>query len=81
MCKKSTFDDTNKWYIHNPASVLENDTQELLWDFDISQKTRPHNNLQQQQQQQQQQKENLQNCGLYCPGWPQNKTEGKWKGR
>ena len=24
-------------------------------------------------------KENLQNCGLCCPGWPQNKTEGKWK--
>ena len=24
-------------------------------------------------------KVNLQNCGLCCPGWPQNKTEGKWK--
>ena len=22
---------------------------------------------------------NLQNCGLCHPGWPQNKTEGKWK--
>ena len=26
MCKKFKFDHTNKWYIHNPAPVLENDT-------------------------------------------------------
>ena len=25
----------NKWYMHNPAPVLENDTHKLLWDFDI----------------------------------------------
>ena len=25
MCKKFKFDHTNKWYMHNPASVLEND--------------------------------------------------------
>ena len=25
----------NKWYMHNPASVLENGTHKLLWDFDI----------------------------------------------
>ncbi len=24
-----------KWYIHNPAPVLENDSHKLLWDFDI----------------------------------------------
>ena len=35
MCKKSKFDHTNKWYMHNPAPVLENDTHKLLWDFDI----------------------------------------------
>ena len=35
MCKKFKFDDTNKWYMHNPASTLENDTHKLLWDFDI----------------------------------------------
>ena len=29
------FDHTNKWYMHNPANVLENDTHKLLWDFDI----------------------------------------------
>ena len=35
MCKKSKFDHTNKWYMHNPAPVLEKDTHELLRDFDI----------------------------------------------
>ena len=35
MCKKFKFDYTNKWYMHNPAPVLENDTHELIWDFDI----------------------------------------------
>ena len=30
MCKKYKFDHTNKWYMHNPASVLENDTHKLL---------------------------------------------------
>ena len=24
----------NKWYMHNPAPVLENDMHKLLWDFD-----------------------------------------------
>ena len=35
MCKKYKFDHTNKGYIHNPAPVLENDRQKLLWDFNI----------------------------------------------
>ena len=35
MCKTFKFDPTNKWYMHNPASVLENDTHKHLWDFDI----------------------------------------------
>ena len=25
----------NKWYMHNPAYVLGNDTHKLQWDFDI----------------------------------------------
>ena len=36
MCKKFKFDRTNKWNIHNPASILENDTHRLLWDNDIN---------------------------------------------
>ena len=35
MSKKFKFDHTNKWYMHNPAPVQENDTHKLLWDFDI----------------------------------------------
>ncbi len=35
MCKKFKFDHTNKWYMRNPAVVLENDTHKLLRDFDI----------------------------------------------
>ena len=67
MCKKLKFDSTNKWYMHTPASVLENDTYKLLWDFDIQtdhliSARRPHliiiNNK----------KENLQNCLLCFPG-------------
>ena len=35
MCRKFLFDHTNKWYMHNPAPVLENDWHKLLWDFNI----------------------------------------------
>ena len=35
MCKKFKFDHTTKWYIHNPAHILENDSHKLLWDFNI----------------------------------------------
>ena len=30
LCKKFKFDNTNKWYMHNPSYVLENDTHKLL---------------------------------------------------
>ena len=35
LCKKSKFDHTNKWYMHNPTFFLENETHKLQWDFDI----------------------------------------------
>ena len=35
MCKKFKFDYTNKWYMHNPAPVLEKATHKFLWDFNI----------------------------------------------
>ena len=35
LCKKLKFDHTNKWYMHNPESVLENETHKLRWDFEI----------------------------------------------
>ena len=65
--------------MHNPAPVLENNTNKLLWDFDIQTdrliSTRRsdliiiNNNK----------KDNLQDCGLCCPDWPQNKTKRMWK--
>ena len=33
LCKKIKFDHTNKWYIHNPESVLDNETHKVLLDF------------------------------------------------
>ena len=35
LWKKLKFDHTNKWYMHNRESVLENDTNKFLWDSDI----------------------------------------------
>ena len=35
LCKKFRFDHTNKWYMHNPESILENETHKILWDFEI----------------------------------------------
>ena len=40
LCKKFEFDHTDKWYIQNPESVIENKTHKILWDFEI-QMTRP----------------------------------------
>ena len=38
----------------------------------LGQMTRPYND-------QQKNKKNLQDCGLFCAGWPQSKFERKWK--
>ena len=35
LCKKLKFDYMNKRYIHNPESVLENETLKLLRNFEI----------------------------------------------
>ena len=43
MCKKFKFVHTNKWYTHNSASVLENDTH-TNGSPNLSLKTRPYNN-------------------------------------
>ena len=77
MCRKFQVDHTNKWYMHNPASVLENDSHKLLWDFNIQtdhliQARRPDLIIIIK-------KKNLKNCRLCCPGGLQNKSEGKWK--
>ena len=35
LCKKLKSDHTNKLYMHNPESVLENETHKLFWDFEM----------------------------------------------
>ena len=79
ICKKFKFDQRNKWYMHNPAPVLENNTHKLLWEFDIHTDhlisvRRPDLIIINKKK-----KENLRNCRLCFPGWPQNKTESMWK--
>ena len=81
MCRKFQFDHTNKWYMHNPAPVLENDSHKLQWDFNIQTDQliparRPDLTIINKKK-----KENQQNCRLCCPGGPQNKSERKWKER
>ena len=78
MCKKFKFDHTNKWYMHNPATILEKDTYKLLRDLDIQtdhliSARRPDLIVINKKI------EKLQNCILYCTGRTQNKTERKWK--
>ena len=58
----------------NPASVLENDSLKLQWDFDIQMDylisaRRPDLIIINKKN------ENFQNCGLCCPGGSQNKIE------
>ena len=70
MCKKLKFDHANKWYMHNPTPVLENDTHKLLWDFNIQtdlliSARRPDLIIINKKKKK---KENLQNCRHYCPG-------------
>ena len=60
--------------MHNPAPILENETNKLIWDFDI------HTDQLISARRQDliiinKKKENLHNCRLCCPGWPQNKTK------
>ena len=35
LCKSLKFDQADTWYIHKPESIRENETQKILWDFEI----------------------------------------------
>ena len=35
LCKRLKFDNITKRYIHKSESVVENETQKILWDFDL----------------------------------------------
>ena len=89
LCKKLKFDHTNKWFMHNLASVMENETHKFQWDFDIQTDHqiptwKPDliiidKKKKKKKKKKRKKKENLQNCGLCCPGWTLNKTEWKCK--
>ena len=69
LSKKLKFDHTNKWYMHNSAPVLENETHKLQWDFEIQadhliSARRPDLIIINKKG------ENLQKCELGCPCWP-----------
>ena len=92
LCKKLKFDYTNKWYMHNPESVLENKTQKFLWDFEIQtdhlisarRLDLVRTKKKKKKRKEKKKKKNMQNC---CPGWLQSKIEriststllGNWK--
>ena len=67
LCKKFRFDHTIRWYMHNPESILKNETHKLLWDFKIQTDhlilaKRPDHTIINKK------RENLQDSGLSCPG-------------
>ena len=76
LCKKLKFDRTNKWYMHNPESVLENEMHKFLLDFEIQM-----NHLISAKWPEKRLKENLANYRLCFPGWSQSKIERKRKER
>ena len=79
LYKKLKFDHTNKWFMHNPAAVLENETHKLQGVLTYKRITlisawRPDLIIINKKK-----KQNLPNCGLCCTDWPQSKIERKWK--
>ena len=69
----------NKWYMYTSESVQENKTHKLFWDFEIHMDhlisaRRPDFVIVKK-------KENLKNCGLFCPSRTQSKIEKKAKGK
>ena len=73
LCKKFKFDNRNKWDMHNPESVLESETNKILWNFVINMDNkistkRPDRLIVNK-------KENRPKSGLCCPDWPRGKTE------
>ena len=74
--QKLKFDHTNKWYMHNPETVQENEMHVVLWDFEIQ-----TDHLISTWQPKKEKKDNLLNSGLGRSCWRQDKTERKRKAR
>ena len=69
--------------MHNPATVRENDTHKLLWDFDMLKdhviSARRPDLIVINKKKKKKKREKLQNYRLCCSDWQQNKTERKRK--
>ena len=72
MCKKLKFSHTTKCYMHNPESVLENETQKILWDFERRLEQMIVNKKK---------RRNLPNIGLCSLSRPQSENQNKRKER
>ena len=35
LCKRMKFDLADKWYMHKPESIIENEMHGIIWDFEI----------------------------------------------
>ena len=77
LYKKLKFDHTNKWFMHNPETVQENETHKLLWDFEIQ---TDHLISDRWQDLLIINKKKRELTELWT-GWLQSKTERKWKER
>ena len=81
LCKKFKFDHTNKWYMHNPESVLENEMHKLLWNCEIQtdhvSSDRRADLVIIKKKKKKKKRENLLNCRLCSPSWPLGKIEKK----
>ena len=69
--------------MHNPESVLENKTNQILWDFEIqTDQLIPARQPEQEIVNKKPKKcPTLQNSRLYRFGWSQGKIERNWKER
>ena len=79
LCKKFTNGKTNKWYMHKPESIQENERHEILWDFEILREHlisawRPDLVIISKKK-----KENLLNSRICCSGGPQSENQRKRK--
>ena len=81
LFKKLKFDYTNKWYMHDPESVQENETNKFFWDFEIQTdhliSARRPDLVIINKNKKNKRKENLPNCELCYPGLAQSKIERK----
>ena len=84
LCKRLKFDHTTKWCMHNPESILENETHKIFWNFEIQTDhiipaRRP--DLTDFNKKNLNKKKNLLNSGLCHPSRPQSENQRKQTGR